>query len=110
MKTHQNKKGDDKMTRQVSLLVNDTPIVLDYFVQGFIDHTCGGMLAALEGTGEIESLEVSIAGDDVKISLNNNPVPTKPFVNEIIKSTVFGMISSLKGVSEINKVKIGVRR
>ena len=37
------------MTRQISLLVNEVPINLDYFVQGFIAHTTAGMLAALEG-------------------------------------------------------------
>ena len=36
------------MTRQVSLLVNDQPVELDYFVQGFIDHTIGGMLVSLK--------------------------------------------------------------
>jgi len=97
-------------SRQVSLSVNDTPIGLDYFVQGFIEHTISGMLAALEGTGEIENLDVSIEGDKVTINLNNAVVPINPFVNKIIRNTIVGMVSSLKGVSEINRINVNVRR
>ena len=98
------------MTKQVSLLVNDQPIELDYFVLGFIDHTIGGMLAALEGIGEIENADISIEGDRVTVSLNNNAVPANPFVQKIFKSTITGMVSTLKGVGEINTVKIHIER
>ena len=97
-------------SRQVSLSVNDVPIELDYFVQRFIDHTVGGILAALEDTGEIGSLALSIDGDKVTINLNNAPVPTNLFVNKIIRNTIAGMVSPLKGVNEINRVNISIRR
>jgi len=64
------------MTRQVSLLVNDQPTELDYFVQGFIDHTTRGILAGLEGTGEfggIENAQVSVRGEAVDISVRWSP-------------------------------------
>ncbi len=98
------------MTRQISLLVNDQPIAHDYFVQGFIDHTIDGILAALEGTGEMKSMDASIEGDKVTISVNNAVVPTNPFVSKIIRNTIFGMVSSLKGVNKINKVNIFIKR
>ena len=98
------------MIRQVSLSVNDKPIEIDYFVQGFIDHTISGILAALEGTGEIKSLVLTIDGDKVTINLNNALVPINPFVSKIIKSTITGMVSSLKGVTEIKKVGINIKR
>ena len=98
------------MIRQVSLSVNDIPIELDYFVQGFIDHTVGGILLALEGTGEIKSLGVVIEKDRVRLDLNDAELPLNPFVTKIIRNTVTGMISSLKGVSEINKISISIRR
>jgi len=98
------------MTKQVNLLVNDVPITLDYFVQGFIDHTVGGILAALEGTGEINSVEVSIKGDVVEINLNDAVVSINSFVNKIIRNTVVGMVSSLKEVSEINRMHISINR
>lgn len=98
------------MTKRVSLSVNDAPIELDYFVAGFIDHTIGGMILALEGTGEITALDISIEADEVAISLNGATVPIKPFVKKIFKSTIFGMVSSLKGASEINRVKVGIVR
>jgi len=98
------------MTRAVNLLVNDVPITLDYFIQGFIDHVMGGVLAALEGTGEVNSLDVSIEGDQVTINLNNAAVSLNRFVNEITRNIVIGIVSSLKGVNEINKVNISIRR
>lgn len=97
-------------SREVKLSVNDVPIELDYFVQGFIEHTISGMMAALEGTGEIESLELSIDGDKVTINLNSALVPTNPFVNKIIRNTIAGMVSSLKGVNEINRMNLSIRR
>ena len=98
------------MTRQVSLLVNSQPIALDYFAQGFIDHTVGGMLAALEGTGTVDAVDIAIEGEEVTITLNNAPVPIKPFVNKIIRNTTTGMISSLKGVSEIDRLQLSIKR
>jgi len=104
------KEGSRMASRPVSLSVNDVLVELDYFVQGFIDHTISGMLAALQGTGEIESLDVSIEGDKVTINLNNAMVTINPFVNKIIRNTIVSMVSSLKGVSEINKMNISIRR
>ena len=98
------------MTKQVSLSVNDVPIEIDYFVAGFIEHTIGGMLSALEGTGEIETMDMSIEADEVTINLNNATVPINPFVSKIIKNTVFGMVSSLKGVNEIDKMNLSITR
>ena len=101
------------MTRQVSLLVNDESIVLEDFVSRFIDHTISGMLASLKGTGEIESLDLAIEGNEVTIKLSNAIVPIKGFPHAIIKNTIVGMVSPLKGVrkmNEINKVNISITR
>ncbi len=98
------------MTREISLFVNEAPISLDYFVRGFIDHTLGGMVAALEGAGEVNTLDVAVEGDNVTIYLNGALVPTNLFASKIIKSTIAGMLSPLKGVGEIEKVKIAIRR
>ena len=98
------------MTKQVSLSVNDVPIETDYFVQGFIDHTTGGMISALEGTGEIKNLDVSIEGDKVTINLNNTLVPLNSFANKIIRNTIVGMVSPLKGVAAINRMNIRINR
>ena len=99
------------MTRKVSLLVNDAPVSLDYFVESFIDHTVAGILAALEGTGEIDTLALVIDGDTVAVTLNGAVLPLNAFAQKIIKSTVTGMISPLKGVSgRVGKVKISTSR
>ena len=98
------------MTKQINLVVNDQPIELDHFIQGFIDHTIAGMLASLKGTEELDSLEISIEGDNVNINLNNNQLPVNPFVSKIMRNTIMGMVASLKGVSEISKVSITVKR
>jgi len=98
------------MSRQVSLLVNDQSVETDYFVQGFIDHTIGGILAGLEGTEEIKSLDASIEEEKVVINLNNALVPVNPFVSELIRNTIVGMVSSLKGVGKVDKVNITITR
>ena len=99
------------MTRQISLSVNGAPITLDYFVAGFIDHTAGGMLAALEGTGDIGTVSLSIdEGGQVAVNLNNAQVPINPFVSKIIRSTMVGMVSTLKGVGEIKTLELNITR
>ena len=98
------------MSKQVSLWVNDECISIDYFVSGFIDHTVGGIVASLRGTGEIGTLELSINDSQVTINLNNAPVPVNEFANKIIGSTITGMVSTLKGVGKIKSVKIAIKR
>ena len=98
------------MTREVDLLVNEAPIQVDSFVEGFIDHTVGGMIASLEGTDEIYSLDLFIEGDKVTINLNGTDIPANAFVGRIISNTVAGMLSSLKGVSDIKTVKITLQK
>jgi hypothetical protein len=98
------------MTREVSLLVNGQPVTLDYFVQGFIDHTVGGMLSSLEGVGDMQRVELSIEGDDVTVDLNGAHLLTNPFVSKIIRNTVRGMVSSLKGVGGADSVRVIVQR
>ena len=98
------------MTRQVSLLVNDQSVEIDYFVQRFVDHTIGGILAGLEGTEEMKGMDASIEGEKVVIKLNNALVPTNPFVSDLIRNTIMGMVSSLKGVGSVDKVNITITR
>ena len=96
--------------RQVSLSVNDTPIELNYFVEGFIAQVVGGTIASMKDTGRIQSVNLSIKGDAVKINLNNAPVPINPFASKTIRNTIVGMVSSLKQVSEIDRLEISIRR
>ena len=97
-------------SKQVNLHVNDAPIEMDYFVQGFIDHVISGMLNALKGTCRIKNLDLSLEGDTVNIDLNGSTVPINDFVNKIIRNTVLGMVTSLKGVKEVNKLNIEIIR
>jgi hypothetical protein len=96
--------------RQVSLAVNDAPIALDDFVQGYVDHVVGGILASLKGTGTIKRVDLSIEGDQVSIMLNNAAVPISPFVARIIHNTMEGVVSSLKGVTAIKRIQISMSR
>ncbi len=100
------------MTRRVSLTVNNIPINLDYFVERYIDHIVGGIIASLQDTGEIESLELTVGNDgQVTIMLNNADVPLKYFPMEIIKGTFEGMVATLKGVDRIvNPIEIKITR
>jgi len=97
-------------SRQVSLSVNDAPIALNNFVQGYIDHVVDGILTSLRGTGEIKSIDLSIEGDQVSVVLNKAAVPLNPFVTRIIRNTIMGMVSSLKRVSTIEKMQIIIKK
>ena len=87
------------MARKVSLTVNNNPIKLDAFVEGFVYHVTNGILGSLKDTGPIKKLELDIDNSgDVKINLNGKEVPLTFFPVEIIRNTLAGMVSNLKGV------------
>ena len=97
------------MTKQVNVMVNDAPIILKYFTEGYIVQVISGILGSLKGTSEIRNLELSIDRDrQVIINLNNALVSLTPFANEIIFNTVTGMVSTMKGASEINQLRITI--
>jgi len=95
---------------EVRLTVNDTPIELDHFVRGYIDHLVEGILASLKGTGEIRGVDLSIEGDQVSIVLNGAAIPLNPFATRIIRATMAGMVSSLKGVGAIERLRVSITR
>ncbi|MEE8318101.1 MAG: hypothetical protein V3R92_02660 [Dehalococcoidales bacterium] len=98
------------MTRQITLRVNENPINLDYFVEGFVDHTVSGIIAALKGTGEIVYLDVAIDRENVSVILNGADVPVNLFASKIIRNTLTGLVSSLKGVDVAEKIAIAIQR
>jgi hypothetical protein len=99
------------MTRQIILSVNDVPIKIDYFVENYIDHVVGGIVASLKDTGKIEDLELSIDNEgQVDINLNGADISLSYFPIEIIRSTILGMVSPLKGVDEVNRLKMTINR
>ncbi len=98
------------MTRQVTLLVNDQPIQMDYFVQAFTDHTVSGILESLEFTGQMKTADISIEGDAITIKVNEAVIPANPFVSKIVRNTLVGMISSLKGVNGVKTARINIKR
>ena len=98
------------MTRRISLSVNDNPIEIDYFVQGFIDHTMAGIVSSLEGINEISDIKIEISDSVSRLSVNGDSVPLNDFTDSIISSTVMGMVSSLKGVERSDKIEIIVQR
>src|SRR4030042_3088361 len=89
------------MARKVSLTGNNSPIELDFFVEGYVYHVAAGILASLKGTGAIKNLELDVDSDgQVNISLNGSEVPLSFFPVQIIGNTLAGIVSNLKGVSK----------
>jgi hypothetical protein len=95
---------------QVNLSVNDKPVILDDFVQGYIGHVVGGILASLKGTGELKRVDLAITGDQVSIVLNDAAVPLNPFATRIIRNTLVGMISTLHGVHAIERMQLSIKK
>lgn len=100
------------MTRKITLSVNNSPIDLDYFVAGYLDHVTGGIIASLKGVSEINKLELNIDEDGiVTINLNGADIPLNFFTTEIIRSTAIGMVAPLKGVAgTIDKLELKIVR
>ncbi len=102
------------MTRKISLSVNDTTIDLDYFVQGFVDHTVTAMVSALEGTPkkaeEFKKIHIQSTGEALSLSVNGSNVPVNAFVSKIVRNTMQGMLASLKGVTKPVKVNLEIDR
>lgn len=98
------------MTIAVSISVNDAPVDLDYFVQGFVDHTVNGMVSGLEGVRDAKNLEITLDGSKLTINVNSTPLSLNEFVSKIARNTLLGMVSSLKGVSEVKKLRISISR
>ena len=103
-------KGGTMAARQVMLSINDAPIALNDFVQGYIDHVVSAILTSLRGTAEIQGIDLSIDGERVSVLLNNEAVPLNPFAARIILSTMLGMASSLKGVSTIERMRVNIKK
>jgi hypothetical protein len=89
------------MARKVSLTINDNPIEMDNFVEGYIYHVAVGILASLKGTGKINDLQLNIDNDgQVEIALNGSDIPLSYFPVQIIRNTFTGMVANLKGVDK----------
>ena len=102
---------DSTIPGQMRLTVNDAPIKLKYFTQGFIEHIVNGILGSLKGTGEIENLELSIDEDrQVKLNLNGADISLTPFANKIITETITGMVSTLKGAGKIHRLNLIINK
>jgi hypothetical protein len=99
------------MTKKTTLSVNNVPITLDFFVHEYLEKVVGGIIASLNDTGDIESLELSIDNSgEIKIHLNDADVPLKEFPVQIIRSTIEGLVTPLKGVEGvINTVEIKIQ-
>ena len=97
-------------SEKVCLSVNDAPIQLEGFVREFVEQVMTGIVTTLKGTGEIQSLKLSIKGEATQINLNGALVPVIPFVGEFIRNTVIGMVSSLKGVGQIDRLEISITK
>jgi hypothetical protein len=103
------------MTKKVEMQVNGTNIVLEHFVESFVEHTVSGMLESLEDTGPIKDLNLSMEDNKINIILNGRHIETNEFVNKIMKSTLYGMAAPLKGVNtanvtELQELKIKIAR
>ena len=87
------------MPRKVSLTVNKNPIKLDAFVESYVYHVTGGIVASLKDTGAVKTLALNVEDTgDIKMVLNGRDIPLNFFATEIVRNTLGGMVSGLKGV------------
>jgi len=85
--------------RKVSLSVNNKPIILEEFVEGYVYHITGGILASLKDTGAFKTMALDIDDTgDVKITVNGKDVRLSFFPVELVRNTLAGMVANFKGV------------
>jgi hypothetical protein len=98
------------MSGKTSLTVNEVTIKLNYFVEAYVLHVTSGIVASLNNTGPIKTLDLTInKTGEVKIDLNGTAVPLKPFPVEIIRNTLAGMTANMKGVKgELKTLEIKI--
>lgn len=98
------------MSERTALSVNDVPIKLDEFVEGYLFHMVSGIMASLRDTGDIKELALNIDNEgQVEIRLNGSQVELKYFPIEIIRSTLMGALAPLKGVEgEVDRVELTI--
>lgn len=86
------------MARKVNLSVNGNNIELNPFVESYVYHVAGGIIASLKGTEAVKKLELAIENGDAKITLNGKDIPLNVFATDIIINTMSGMVTNFKGV------------
>jgi hypothetical protein len=94
---------------KTELEVNNVSVELNPFVHEFLTRTVAGAVSSLKGTGNIQTLELRLDHNDVKIVVNGNEVPLTPFPEEIITNTIIGLVSPLKGIGKVDSLKINIR-
>ncbi|MBL7061940.1 MAG: hypothetical protein ISS54_04315 [Dehalococcoidia bacterium] len=97
------------ITPKAKLRVNKISVDMNPFVEEFVARTVVGMVTALRGAENMQSVEIHQEKGDVKITVNGNEIPLTPFPNDIICSTLTGLVSSLKEVDKINSLDISVK-
>jgi hypothetical protein len=86
------------MAAKTSLKVNGNVIEMNPFVEAYVYHLSGGIVASLKDTGAVKKLLLEIKDtNDVKMTLNGKDVPLNFFVTEIVRNTLAGMVATLKG-------------
>jgi len=93
---------------EVELWINNDPIELNAFVEGFLARTVIGAASSLKGVADVQNLELYLESGDVNVIVNGKEIPLTPFPNDIIANTLIGLVSSLKGVDKIEVLKITV--
>jgi len=98
-----------RITPKAKLRVNKISVDMNPFVEEFVARTVVGMVTALRGAEDMQSVEIHQEKGDVKITVNGNEIPLTPFPNDIICSTLTGLVSSLKEVEDIDSLEISVK-
>ncbi len=90
---------------KTTLVVNETVIPLNEFVQTYIGNVLRAMVLSLGF--EAERVHLFIESGDIKIYADDEPVPLrKDFVKLLLESTIKGVLSPLKGIFWLERITI----
>ena len=93
---------------KASVQINQSPLELNEFVEGFIAEVAIAMVKSLKGVDYIKKVEYHHEKDDVEVAVNGEDIELTQFPIEIINSTLLGIMAPLKGTDNIERLDIVV--
>lgn len=91
---------------EVELWVNNDPVELNAFVEGFLARTVIAAASSLKGVEDVHNLELYLERGNVNVIVNGKEISLTVFPSDIIANTIIGLVSSLKGVDKVEVLKI----
>lgn len=91
---------------RAKVLVNESPIELNEFVESYFAFVSIGIVKTLKGVDFVKKVEFHQEKGDVTVKVNGNEISITQFPNDIINSTLMGILAPLKGFDKVEQLDV----